>query len=143
MHAATLERLYRNALWTVFPSTSLSTAGVCIAHTDKDKVTPLCSDSSLNPGGHVRTWEASVIPAASRKQHCRSSKGCLQCPGSKYTPVNNAYKSRIIHSNSVNSSGLWVQSPHALAQFLTPDSSESNLRPWSCKTAALPAPQRC
>lgn len=67
-----------------FPSLSLSTAEVCIVHTDKDTVRPLCSDSSLNLEGELRSWEVSLITAASRRRHCISSKGGLQCPGSTH-----------------------------------------------------------
>lgn len=62
-----------------------SIAGVCIAHTDKDKETPLRSDSSLNLAGHTGSREASLIPAASHRQHCRPAKGGLQCPGNTCT----------------------------------------------------------
>lgn len=108
-----IEHFYRNAFWIVFYSLSLSTATVCTVHTDKDKVMPFCSDSSLNLEGHLRNWEVSLIPATSHRRHCRSSKDGLQFPGSEHThthtKVNNVYESCIIHSSS---SGSWIQSPY-------------------------------
>lgn len=122
MCIATSEHFYRNVLWTVFSSLSLSIAGVCIARTGKGKVTPWCSDSSQNLEVHVSSWEASLIPAASRRRHCRQSKGGLQSPGSTNTQVNNVYKLCTIHSTSVNtsSSRSWIRSSYVLTPVLAP-----------------------